>query len=26
MLTYPDFGHEELPGLKDHIFEYMMGL
>lgn len=26
MVTYPDFGHEPLPGLHDKIFEFMRGL
>jgi cephalosporin-C deacetylase len=26
MVTYPDFGHEGLPGIDDTIFEYLMGL
>ena len=26
LLTYPDFGHEGLPGLNDRIFEFMLGL
>jgi cephalosporin-C deacetylase len=25
-LLYPDFGHEELPGHADKIFEFMLGL
>ena len=26
MVTYPDFGHEGLPGISDRIFQFMMGL
>jgi cephalosporin-C deacetylase len=26
MVLYPDFGHENLPGHSDRIFQYMMGL
>ncbi|NLG96782.1 MAG: acetylxylan esterase [Chloroflexi bacterium] len=26
MVIYPDFGHENLPGINDKIFEFMMGL
>ncbi len=26
MVIYPDFGHENLPGSSDIIFDYMMGL
>ncbi len=26
MVLYPDFGHENLPGSDDIIFDYMMGL
>jgi cephalosporin-C deacetylase len=26
MITYPDFGHEGLPGAGDRTFEFMMGL
>ncbi len=26
MIIYPDFGHENLPGSADIIFDYMMGL
>jgi cephalosporin-C deacetylase len=26
MLVYPDYGHEEYPGLADSIFEFMMAL
>lgn len=26
MLTYPDFGHEGLPGSGDKIFQFMLGL
>ncbi|MDX1414401.1 MAG: acetylxylan esterase [Candidatus Promineifilaceae bacterium] len=26
MLVYPDFGHEELPGLNDHVFTFMLDL
>lgn len=26
MLTYPDFGHEGLPGSSDRIFQFLMGL
>jgi len=26
MVTYPDFGHEGLPGNSDRIFNFMMGL
>ncbi|AEJ19159.1 acetylxylan esterase [Gracilinema caldarium] len=25
-LLYPDFGHEDLPGLHDHILDFMCGL
>lgn len=25
-VIYPDFGHEDLPGFKDMIYEFMMGL
>lgn len=26
MALYPDFGHEDLPGFPDQIFQFMMGL
>ena len=26
MVIYPDFGHENLPGHSDRIFQYMLGL
>jgi cephalosporin-C deacetylase len=26
MVLYPDFGHEELPGFDDQIFQFMLGL
>jgi cephalosporin-C deacetylase len=26
MIIYPDFGHEGLPGVNDHVFQFMMGL
>jgi cephalosporin-C deacetylase len=26
MVIYPDFGHEDLPGVNDKIFEFMMGM
>lgn len=26
MVVYPDFGHEELPGSNDRIFQFIMGL
>lgn len=26
LLLYPDFGHEGLPGVSDHIFAFMAGL
>jgi cephalosporin-C deacetylase len=26
MITYPDFGHEHLPGHNDRVFQFMMGL
>jgi cephalosporin-C deacetylase len=26
MTTYPDFGHEALPGFDDQVFQFMMGL
>lgn len=26
LLLYPDFGHEGLPGVNDHIFQFMAGL
>jgi cephalosporin-C deacetylase len=26
MVVYPDFGHEDLPGSGDRIFQFMMGL
>jgi cephalosporin-C deacetylase len=26
MLLYPDYGHEELPGVDDHIFQFMTGV
>lgn len=26
LAVYPDFGHENLPGHNDHIFQYMMAL
>ena len=26
LVTYPDFGHEGLPGLGDKIYQFMMGL
>jgi cephalosporin-C deacetylase len=26
MVTYPDFGHEGLPGVNDKIFQFLMGL
>jgi cephalosporin-C deacetylase len=26
LLVYPDFGHEGLPGVNDHIYQFMMGL
>lgn len=26
MVIYPDFGHENLPGIDDTIFEFLMGL
>ena len=26
MATYPDHGHEQLPGLNDRIFEFMQEL
>ena len=26
MVLYPDFGHENLPGHSDKIFEFMMDL
>jgi cephalosporin-C deacetylase len=26
MVTYPDFGHENLPGSNDKIFQFLMGL
>lgn len=26
MVIYPDFGHEELPGADDKIFQFMLGL
>lgn len=25
-LIYPDFGHEHLPGFRDHAFRFLMGL
>ena len=25
-VLYPDFGHENLPGWNDKVFEFMMGL
>ena len=25
-IIYPDFGHEDLPGINDMIYEFMMGL
>lgn len=26
LLVYPDYGHEELPGMMDRVFEFMGGL
>jgi cephalosporin-C deacetylase len=26
VVIYPDFGHEDLPGMQDRIFSYMLGL
>jgi cephalosporin-C deacetylase len=26
MILYPDFGHEDLPGFDDHIFNFMLQL
>jgi cephalosporin-C deacetylase len=26
LIIYPDFGHEEMPGLPDSIMEFMGGL
>ncbi|MDH7568569.1 MAG: acetylxylan esterase [Armatimonadota bacterium] len=26
LLIYPDFGHESLPGVNDHVWEFMGGL
>jgi cephalosporin-C deacetylase len=26
LLTYPDYAHEQMPGLEDKIFEFMLGL
>jgi cephalosporin-C deacetylase len=26
MITYPDFGHEPLPGLNDRVYKFMAGL
>lgn len=26
MVIYPDFGHEQLPGFSDRVFEFMSGL
>lgn len=26
VVLYPDFGHEELPGWEDKVFQFMMGL
>jgi cephalosporin-C deacetylase len=26
LVIYPDFGHEELPGVGDKVFEFLMGL
>jgi cephalosporin-C deacetylase len=26
MVVYPDYGHEDLPDIKDKIFQFMVGL
>jgi hypothetical protein len=26
MVLYPDFGHEDLPGLKDRVFEFLSAM
>ncbi|MFN2161951.1 MAG: acetylxylan esterase, partial [Candidatus Promineifilaceae bacterium] len=26
MVLYPDFGHEDLPGFDDRVFQFMMNL
>jgi cephalosporin-C deacetylase len=26
MVVYPDFGHENLPGWNDQVFQFLMGL
>ena len=26
LLVYPDFGHEGLPQVNDHIYQFLLGL